>query len=87
MTSNEIRSALQAAPFRPFRLHFGSGRTVEVPHPEFASVSPSGRTAVVFTDPSHEGDKFQIVDILLVEALEFVGPRDNGSNGTTRSHA
>ncbi|CAG0976622.1 hypothetical protein PHYC_01537 [Phycisphaerales bacterium] len=78
MTSKELLSALRAQPFMPFRLHFGSGRSVEVQHPEFVSVSPSGRTAVVYTSTSMDGDEFQVVDVLLVESIEIL-PRKRGA--------
>lgn len=30
MTSNELKAALSTEPFQPFRLHFGSGKEIDV---------------------------------------------------------
>lgn len=94
MISKEIENAIRAAPFRPFRIHFGSGRSVLVRHPEFIHLSPSGRTAIVWTEIGsfEEGDRSQIVDVLLIESIEFTDPRNqangvNGSNGASAGPA
>jgi len=80
MTAKELRDAIKAEPFLPFRLRFGSGQTVKVPHPEFIALSPSGRTAVIFTEKGsfEAGSHMQIVDVLLIEAIEFLSGRGNG---------
>lgn len=46
MTSSELNKAIQAQPFKAFRVHMGGGRALDVPHREFISVSPNGRIAV-----------------------------------------
>jgi hypothetical protein len=68
MTSAELRDALNHEPFRPFRLRFGSGKTIEIGNPGLVAVSSTGRTAVAFK-PAGEG--WDVFDILLVEAMEF----------------
>ena len=74
MTSDQIRNALKAVPFKPFVLKATGGREYVVPHPEFALLSPSGRTmSVVATD-----DSFAVLDVLMVESINFT------PNGRTR---
>jgi hypothetical protein len=72
MTSIELKNALKAEPFRPFRVHLGGGRTVDVVDPEFVAVAPSGRTAAI----CGPDDAFEIVDILMIQSIEF--PKQNG---------
>jgi hypothetical protein len=47
MTIEQLRLLHQARPFRPFTIHLADGRQVHVPHNEFLSFSPSGRTIIV----------------------------------------
>jgi hypothetical protein len=68
MTSNEIRSAVKAEPFRPFVLRTTGGREHTVHHPEWVMLSPSGRTMVV-VGPD---DAFAVVDVLMIESINFV---------------
>jgi hypothetical protein len=65
MTMEQLRNTLNAAPFRPFTIHVADGRAYNVAHREFISMSPSGRTLIVYA----EGDAFSIVDLLLVTDL------------------
>ncbi len=67
MTINEFKTALRAAPFRPFNIHLADGRTVAVVHPDFAMVTGGGRTAIISRP---EDDWFTIVDLLLITQLE-----------------
>jgi hypothetical protein len=71
MTSQELQSALQATPFRPFTIRMADGRSFEVHHPDFLLVGPNGRTAFVY-GPS--GNEFSIVDVLLMTEIEFGRP-------------
>jgi hypothetical protein len=43
------------------------GRLFPIPHPDFLSLSPAGRTAVIF----HPDDSASIVDLLLMTELEL----------------
>lgn len=76
MTSAELRQALTTDPFRPFRLHFGSGRVLGIENPALVVVSDTGRTAVALKPKS---DAFSVIDILLVESIEFDDPTGNGT--------
>ncbi len=78
MRPKEIEKALKAVPFRPFRIRFPSGQSVEVRHPEFVALSPSARTAIVFHGGTESGDDFDILDVMLIEALEFFPAPKNG---------
>jgi hypothetical protein len=76
MTIEQLRTVHQAKPFRPFTMHLEDGRALQVPHSEFLSHSPSGRTIIVY----HANDAFSIIDLLLVTELEVEGehPRRKG---------
>lgn len=66
MTIEQLRAVYQAQPFRPFTLHLADGEKLHVPHADFFSHSPNGRTLIVYA----EDDSFSIVDLLLVTRLE-----------------
>lgn len=66
MTPDQLRSALRAAPFVPFRIHLVDQRTFDVPHREFAWMVPSGRTVFV-ASVAHEGA--EIIDVALIVSL------------------
>ena len=38
MSGDQLRTALEATPFQPFRLHLADQRKVDVMHPEFALI-------------------------------------------------
>jgi len=67
MTTQQLRAAHRATPFRPFTIHMADGRSFSVPHPDFLSMSPTGRTVIVY----QEGDAFNIVDLLLMTEIEM----------------
>lgn len=70
MTAEQFRTMREANPFRPFTIHLADGRTLPVPHRDFVSQSPSGRTIIVYQ--SDEG--FSVVDLYLVTELEVQAP-------------
>lgn len=80
MQAAELRNALTADPFRSFRLRFGSGKTVRVTNPGLVAVSQSGRTAFAF-HPDDDG--WDIIDVMLIESLEFSGNNGNGHTKKT----
>ena len=68
MTIEQLRNVRSATPFRPFTIHVADGRSFPVPHPDFISQSPAGRTIIVFGQGE---DEFSILDLLLVTELEI----------------
>ena len=54
-------------PFRPFRVHMADGRSFPVPHPDFLSMSPTGRTVIIYP----EDEEFSILDLLLMTEIEM----------------
>jgi hypothetical protein len=61
MTSQQLRGIRDANPFQPFIIHMTNGRKFRVPHRDFVSISPTGRTVMIYKD-----DAFSILDMLLV---------------------
>jgi hypothetical protein len=47
-------------------IHLADGRQLEVRHPEFLLLSPSGRSIILY----QPDDSFNVVDLLLVTDLE-----------------
>jgi hypothetical protein len=74
MTSEQIREALRARPFRSFILKTTGGREYVIDHPELAILSQSGRTMSIATPE----DTFAILDVLMIESINVV------SNGQGR---
>ena len=67
MTTEQLKTAWKAQPFRPFVIHLADGRAIKVVHPDFLSRSPSGRTIIV-----HQPDEsWNVIDLLLVTDLEI----------------
>jgi hypothetical protein len=67
MTIQQLRAAHRAAPFRQFRVHMADGRAFPIPHPDFLSMSPTGRTVIIY----QENDDFSILDLLLMTEIEM----------------
>ena len=66
MTGEQVRSLYQATPFEPFRVHMADGRSIDVPHPDFMHLSPTGRRLIV----DRPDDSFEVIDVLLVTSVE-----------------
>jgi hypothetical protein len=66
MTIEQLRTVHHAEPFCPFTIHLADRRKLLVPHRDFLSHSPTGRTIIVH----QQDDSFSIVDLLLVTELE-----------------
>ena len=75
MTAEQLRATRDATPFRPFAIHLADGRTLTVPHRDFVSQSPGGRTIIVYGS----GESFSIVDLYLVTELEVQSSADSGT--------
>lgn len=72
MTHERIRDLLHAVPFAPFAVQLASGRSLPVPHPDFASLSPTGRTMVIHT----KNDGLEIVDVILITSVSIQPDRN-----------
>jgi hypothetical protein len=72
MAPDRIRDLLKAVPFKPFTVELGSGKRVPVKHPDYALLSPAGRTLVVHNDE----ENMEIIDVFLVTnaSLEQADP-------------
>ncbi len=68
MTIEQLRTMHHATPFRPFRMHLADGRQIDVPHRDFMSYSPTGRTVIVHLPD----DTFSVIDLLLVTELKVL---------------
>lgn len=78
MTGEQVKSLYQATPFEPFRVHMANGRFVDVPHPDFMHLSPTGRRLIV----DRSDDSFEVIDVLLVTSVETL-PK-NGTSSRRR---
>ncbi len=67
MTADALRGKLETEPFEPFQMRMPDGRVLDVPHPEFVSLAPTGRIAIIWKG---EGERYSTVDLLLVSELE-----------------
>ena len=67
MTTEHLRAAREANPFRPFTIHLADGRSWRIPHRDYLSMTLGGRTVIVY----HQGEAFSIVDLLLVTELQI----------------
>ena len=75
MTVEQLRRTHRAVPFQPFTIRMADGRQFRVPHPDFLSMSPSGRIATIY----HDDDSASLVDLLLMTELELTPASRNGS--------
>jgi hypothetical protein len=69
MTIQQLQRVRDASPFRPFVIHVADGRSFRVPHRDFVSHTPGGRTLIVYDEDDDEG--FSILDLLLVTEIEM----------------
>jgi len=65
MNPEQLRLARQATPFQPFTIRMADQQTFYIPHPDFISVSPTGRIVVVY----HPDDSASILDAMLMTEL------------------
>jgi hypothetical protein len=72
MTATELRKFLHRAPFVPFDIVLPGREKIPVRHPDFMSISPSGRIAKIWLNDEDEA----AVDVFLITAVE--GDSKNG---------
>jgi hypothetical protein len=65
MSIDELRNHVKARPFVPFTVLVADGRSFRVPHEDFISQSPGGRTVIVYHGKVHT-----VLDALLITGLE-----------------
>jgi hypothetical protein len=70
MTAEQFRKVREANPFVPFTIQLADGRELGIPHRDFVSQSPGGRTVIVY----HADDSASIVDLYLVTELKIQAP-------------
>jgi len=69
MTIQQLQHVRDSSPFRPFVIHVADGRSFRVPHRDFVSHTPGGRTLIAYDESDDEA--FSILDLLLVTELEL----------------
>jgi hypothetical protein len=67
MTTEQLKAAHEATPFKPFRLHLADGTSIGVDHPELLWRTQGGRTVFV----NSGGEDVTIIDLLLVTKITF----------------
>jgi len=73
MTAEQLRAMRNSQPFRPFTIHLADGRSFPVPHRDFVSQSPGGRTIIVYGAE----ELFSVLDLFLVTELEVQEKSDS----------
>lgn len=68
MSSEELKTLLQTVPFKAFTVYMANDRSFEIPHPDFALLTPKGRTLVV---ASNEDNGVNILDVPLIARMEI----------------
>jgi hypothetical protein len=74
MNVEHLRSLRDANPFVPFTIHLADGRSHRVVHRDYLSMSPGGRTVIVY----HGDEAFSLVDMLLVTEVAVDAPMPPG---------
>lgn len=67
MTLDEIRKLLRGT--SPFKLRMVSGRAIEIPHPDFVALSPTG-TDIVYV---HDDGVMEMIRLSQIESYEVPG--------------
>ena len=67
MTKEALGKVIHRTPFQPFVLRLADGRSVRVPHQDFISMHPTGRTVIVY-GPNED---LEILDVMLVTGLQL----------------
>ena len=78
MTIEQLQKVSLTQPFQPFSIHLADGRSFKIPHRDFISHPPNGRTLVIYCEGD---DAFDILDLLLVTGIEVHSSASNGQNG------
>ena len=72
--ASTIREAISATPFRPFTIRTANQRAYVIPHPDWLTLSPKGRSLGIW---NAEGG-ISIVDVAQITGIELLEPGDAG---------
>ncbi len=72
MSIDELRKLREANPFLAFTIRLADGRSYRINHRDYLSISPVGRTVIVYG----EDGGFDILDALLITVLSVEKPAD-----------
>ncbi len=70
MRVEELRTLLKARPFRPFTVYATDGTAIPVWHPDFALLSPDGRTLWVY----QRDYSCDLLDVMLIPRFSLAAP-------------
>lgn len=76
MIASELKQLLQASPYRPFTVYLASEKAFAIRHADFASLSPTGKTLIVY---HQNDDAFDILDVPLIARVEVQEPAKSAS--------
>ena len=81
MNVEHIRLAREANPFRPFTIHLADGRSHRVPHRDYLSMSPGGRTHIVYEsdEAGHMLDALLITELSIDKPVVATASQSNGA--------
>ena len=69
MSPDAVKKFMHATPWKPFVLCLADGRNIQVPHPDFISISRAGRTVVV----TAVDEEFEMIDVFLILSIKTKG--------------
>ena len=78
MHRDESRTLLRERPFRPFRVYTTDGTPIPVWHPDFAYLSPDGRTLFVY----QQDYSFNMLDVPLLPRFSLESPPNGAPTGS-----
>lgn len=70
MHVEEIKKLLHSEPFKPFTVYMPNDRAFQIPHPEFAWVTPNGRTMFIASENDTGTDMLEIPLIVRIQVKE-----------------
>ena len=76
MNPEAIKSLIYADAFRPFRIHHKKGKVYDVPHHDWAWVSPIGVCVVVEHENGHRS-----MEILNPDMIEKISTHEEAETG------
>ncbi len=81
MNVDQIRLVREANPFVPFTVHLADGPSHRVPHRNYLSMSPGGRTVIVYEsdEAGHLLDSLLITELSIDKPGVGSAPESNGS--------